>query len=247
MNLQAVPPYVGSPEDERNRYPNLILLCRNHHKIIDDDEHGWPVERLHQVKTEHEIWVETALTERNDTDEEWYALVINEITEKFTLLSWEGLSDNALRGIIHYSFIDGVTDIDLYLFKAIYPQKYPELEEAINNLVRRAMQYTDHFTSNSYLDSHNCHRGRKFYKEVYPNPDYFKLQGRFVVFDSMGVLNSMLPGSFLPEEYFPDEVLEQLQEDEKNAERIRIDCVRVANHNLIRLVGQARCVCIFCI
>lgn len=246
-------------EDERNRYPNLILLCRNHHKIIDDDEHGWPVERLHQVKTEHEIWVETALAERNDTDEEWYALVINEITEKFILLSWEGLSDNALRGIIHYSFIDGVTDIDLYLFKAIYPQKYPELEEAINNLVRRARQYTDHFTSNSYLDSHNCHRGRKFYKEVYPNPDYnsdlkkykrwevkctrllfnltcalnefaeqvrknvnpdyFKLQGRFVVFDSMGVLNSMLPGSFLPEEYFPDEVLEQLQEDEKNAEQ----------------------------
>ena len=46
-------------EDERNRYPNLLLLCRNHHKIIDDDEHGWPVERLHQIKTEHEIWVET--------------------------------------------------------------------------------------------------------------------------------------------------------------------------------------------
>jgi hypothetical protein len=159
-------------EDQRNRYPNLILLCRNHHRIIDDDEYGWPVERLHQIKTEHEIWVETALTERNDTNEEWYALVINEITENFKLLSWEVLSDNALRGIIPDSFIDGVTDIDLYLFKAIYPQKYHELEEAINNLVQRARQYTDHFTSNSYLDSRNCHRGRKFYKEVYPNPDY---------------------------------------------------------------------------
>ncbi len=247
-------------EDERNRYPNLILLCRNHHKIIDDDEHEWPVERLHQIKSDHEIWVETALTEEKDIDEEWYTLVINEITEKFELLSWEWLSDNALRGIVPASFIESVSDIDLYLFKAISPQKYPDLENAINNLMKRARQYTDHFTSNSYIDSHNCHRGRKFYKEVYPNPDYhsdlkkyrrwevkctrllfnltavlneyaeqvrkdinpnyFKLQGKFVVFDSMGVLNNMIPISFLPGEYYPDEILDQLQEDEESAEPV---------------------------
>ncbi len=242
-------------ENERNRYPNLILLCRNHHKIIDDDENEWPVERLHQIKSDHEIWVETALTEKKDTDEEWYALIINEITENFQLFSWEWLSDHVLRGIVPDTFIEGVTAIDLYLFKAIYPHKYPDLEKSIINMMKRARQYTDHFTSNSYLDSRNFYRGKKFYKEIYPNPnyhsdlkeynkwevkctrllfnltvalneyadqvrksinpDYFKLQGKFVVFDSMGVLNSMLPGSFLPDEYFPDEILDQLKEDEE--------------------------------
>ena len=246
-------------EDERNRYPNLILLCRIHHKIIDDDEKVWPIERLHLIKSNHEIWVETALTESSDVNEKWYSGLVNEITDKFDLLNWEGLSDYALRGMLADSFVEGVSDISLYLFKAVFPGIRPELENKIKNLVDRSKQYIDHFLGNSTFENGSFHRGRRFYKEVYPNPnyhddlraynrwevkcthllfnivcalnefaeqvrkeinpDYFKIQGKFVVLDAMGVLGDpFVSKTFLPEDYFPHEMLDRLKEDEDNAE-----------------------------
>lgn len=44
-------------DKERNAYPNRILLCRNHHKLIDDHPSKYTVEKLHQMKREHEQWV----------------------------------------------------------------------------------------------------------------------------------------------------------------------------------------------
>lgn len=248
-------------DDDRNRYPNLILLCRIHHKIIDDDETAWPVERLHTIKGDHEIWVETALTEGGDIDEEWYSAIINMITEKLQLLSWEGISDHALRGMLLDSFVAGVSDVSLYLFKAIYPGVKQELENKIINLNTRATLYTDHFVSNASLEVGNFYRGRRFYREPYPNPNYhedlqaynrwevkctrllfnlvyalnefadqvrsdikpnyFKLQGKFVVLDSMGVLGDPLVfKTFMPTGYYSDEILDRLKEDGDYAEPV---------------------------
>ena len=47
--------------DEIDSYPNLILLCRVHHKIIDDQSETFTVDILHQLKANHEKWVADAL------------------------------------------------------------------------------------------------------------------------------------------------------------------------------------------
>lgn len=41
-------------DKERNSYSNLILLCPNHHKTIDDQRDYYTVERLHEIKNQHE-------------------------------------------------------------------------------------------------------------------------------------------------------------------------------------------------
>ena len=48
------------PIGERNAYPNLILLCPNHHTLIDKD-HGthFSVDQLLKMKSDHEILVES--------------------------------------------------------------------------------------------------------------------------------------------------------------------------------------------
>ena len=38
---------------QRHGYENLILLCANHHKVIDDDEESYSVVRLQKMKAEH--------------------------------------------------------------------------------------------------------------------------------------------------------------------------------------------------
>ncbi|PED57340.1 HNH endonuclease [Bacillus anthracis] len=51
------------PMEKRDDYSNLILLCANHHTIIDNDRkvEDYPVERLHRIKEEHEKFIESRL------------------------------------------------------------------------------------------------------------------------------------------------------------------------------------------
>ncbi len=49
------------PNDERDRYRNLILLCPTHHREIDKNFQDWPVSRLKKVKGDHEHWVSEQL------------------------------------------------------------------------------------------------------------------------------------------------------------------------------------------
>jgi hypothetical protein len=41
----------------RHSYNNLILLCRKHHKQVDDQASHYTVERLKEIKRKHEEWV----------------------------------------------------------------------------------------------------------------------------------------------------------------------------------------------
>jgi hypothetical protein len=52
------------PVAERNAYPNLILLCGDHHTFIDKD-HGmhFSVAQLRQMKASHEAFVARRLSE----------------------------------------------------------------------------------------------------------------------------------------------------------------------------------------
>jgi hypothetical protein len=53
------PRYAPLPGEKRDSYDNLILVCPNHHRVIDDKDQaaGWSVERLQVVKTQHEAKV----------------------------------------------------------------------------------------------------------------------------------------------------------------------------------------------
>ncbi len=44
-------------DKQRNSYDNLILLCSNCHKMIDDQINTYTVEKLHELKQNHEKWV----------------------------------------------------------------------------------------------------------------------------------------------------------------------------------------------
>lgn len=40
-------------EKERNSYNNILILCKVHHKVIDDDEESYSVKRLLKIKVSH--------------------------------------------------------------------------------------------------------------------------------------------------------------------------------------------------
>ena len=229
---------------ERNRYPNLILLCRNHHTQIDTDPDAWPVEKLNQIKSDHEVWVETKLTcNSEDIASQLYSDFVNTITDSLLLDSWNAVSDCLVRMLLLKNFVDGGCLIEEKRHKTTWPGKYPELESAIKNLCDRSSQYIDHFMKNSELgngdyyvedlgwkrewrdDYHDyLQKSIQWEKEStdllfnlvvalneyadsvrkFLNPKYFLFEGKFCIYDSFGVLNSLSPAMFIPDEYIND-------------------------------------------
>jgi len=51
------------PDEKLDTYENLILLCRIHHKMIDDQDETYTVDILQQMKSNHETWVSQKLSD----------------------------------------------------------------------------------------------------------------------------------------------------------------------------------------
>lgn len=134
-------------DKDRNRYPNLILLCTIHHTTIDQDPGNWPIETLHQIKADHEIWVETQLTVSKEETAEarYYSNMINRITEDLILDRWGWVCDNAFRCILVEEFVDGINNFCEITKRANWPDGYGELRDAIVNLSDRLYVYLQHF------------------------------------------------------------------------------------------------------
>ncbi|MEO6607823.1 MAG: hypothetical protein ABIN69_05080 [Aestuariivirga sp.] len=49
----------SQPDNERHAEPNLVLMCKIHHAVIDDDEVSYTVERLREIKADHEAKAST--------------------------------------------------------------------------------------------------------------------------------------------------------------------------------------------
>ncbi len=55
------------PEDKLDSYENVILLCRVHHKMVDDQSATYTTDYLRQMKTNHEVWVSQRLEKNQKT------------------------------------------------------------------------------------------------------------------------------------------------------------------------------------
>lgn len=63
------PRYRDGLEDY-DSYDNLILLCKNHHREIDENCTSYSEELLHYIKTNHENWVKESLDNNDPSKKE---------------------------------------------------------------------------------------------------------------------------------------------------------------------------------
>lgn len=163
------------PFDERNRYHNLILLCANHHTIIDEDVTKYPVEILHKIKVEHEQWVSDSLALIDPKpDEKVYAAVIDLLTTQLYLDKWNWFVSNASSNVLPIAFGYSYEVVSERLIAIDWPGTKPELEESMKNVMQSYVKYVDHFLSGSTINdnSPDFHVADFWYKRIYMNPDY---------------------------------------------------------------------------
>jgi hypothetical protein len=75
---------VGPRGEEAERsdldsYPNAILLCKVHHKMVDDQPKEYPSERLRRMKESHENWVRSTLSDAERATAEAVASEVAEL------------------------------------------------------------------------------------------------------------------------------------------------------------------------
>ena len=173
------------PLAERNLYSNLVLLCRDHHKIIDDQTDHYTVDLLLQIKTEHTVWVKQTLNfdESKQSDDETYL----DIARKWSLLAglddWDNFTYLVTSGSspsIKADRREQLAELSDWLFKRVFPRRYSELDAAFLNFRRILNDFLNEFSLHLDIDAPESRysRTRKFYKISNWDPEMYERLGR---------------------------------------------------------------------
>ena len=126
--------------DQRNSYPNLILLCPTHHTIIDKAPDEYPVEILHELKSQHELWFEksrvSAADKLKQANDYIYANIVDTSARLCMFEQWEAWTETALSTSPAWrrEWMDNVEEFRRCVIRVVWPGTIPELERAIKTL-----------------------------------------------------------------------------------------------------------------
>ena len=126
------------PLKERDKYDNLILMCKVHHKQIDDQPKKYTVEVLHKMKETHLNWVKDNLTidKSKEKDEEIYAGYIDKWVELSGLDNWQNWTSHIFgsgQPTISIERYEKLQQLNEYLLSRIWPKRYSEIEFGFTN------------------------------------------------------------------------------------------------------------------
>ncbi|MCX6173889.1 MAG: hypothetical protein NTZ27_03945 [Ignavibacteriales bacterium] len=125
------------PIDKIDKYGNLVLLCKIHHKLADDQYNTYSVDVLGNMKNEHEKWVKEKLSydEQKQRDDEIYASYLESFNKLVNADNWNGwtsfiISSSSEMTKEHYN---NLKELRNYLLNRVWPNRYTELEDAFLN------------------------------------------------------------------------------------------------------------------
>lgn len=167
--------------DKRDKYDNLILLCSIHHKVIDDQEIEYTVEKLHEYKKTHENWIKENLSSDSQKlrDDELYVTYIEKFIELTNLNNWTNWTSFVLGSFETFpkEEFDSLRKVPDYIVSRVWPQRYKPLESSlinfkniVNDLVKVYYEYPS--------ENPNGYSIEKFYKnyqreKFYHNEDAY--------------------------------------------------------------------------
>lgn len=156
--------------DERDTYANLILLCPTDHEKIDKAIGDYPVERLHQLKTDHELWVQTQLAggdRKNDAADMVYTHLVDDFVDSCKANCWESWASSAveIEPIWESDLLSGIGEFEVAVESAVWPGRHAELERALKTVAAVLRVARDTLLLHAELEG-DVFRGPKFYKEL---------------------------------------------------------------------------------
>jgi hypothetical protein len=143
------------PEEFRDSYDNLLLMCRIHHKIIDDHPEIYSVEKLRAVKNDHETWIDSRLSGQEKdarSAREKYSVLLAAIEQHLCLDKadrWLSFMGNDQYPRIEQKFANSLFDFPTMAVRQFWPNLIPKIEASVLNLVQSIDDYTHFFVQYS--------------------------------------------------------------------------------------------------
>jgi hypothetical protein len=165
--------------EDRDRYHNLILLCPTHHELVDKAPDEYPVEVLHKLKSDHELWVEQTLAQDSrssriaDAQQVAYAHLVDSAVRCCGLEDWFIWTSYVVGVDMMWPLAraEGVQEFRQIMLGAVLPGVYPEIERALQTLAFTLHRAKQTFGKHAELDG-DILRGVKFYRfHKYPESD----------------------------------------------------------------------------
>lgn len=158
-------------KDQRNNYNNLILLCKVHHKLIDDQENKYTVSKLKKMKVNHEKWVKETLNFdlMKQKDDEYYSKLIEKWEKLSDLDNWHIWTSSILSSgqpTLNVEADKRLYNLNDWLFNRIWPERYKELNLAFENFRRILQDFIEVFHNHAKKvgPKKDLYETEKFYK-----------------------------------------------------------------------------------
>lgn len=175
-------------DNERNSYPNLILLCPNDHAIVDKNPGDWPSEKLYVAKAQHELWVQQTLAETVDSkkviNQAIVASIVDHAVDKCRLAEWQSWTSYALSPEPRWpsDLPDLVFRFQEKVMAAVWPEgeEFEELKRATTTLAILINRAAQTFLEHSEKRGDTLHPHKFYSREGRYNPNYNKDLHRYV-------------------------------------------------------------------
>lgn len=155
-------------EEQRDKFSNLLLLCNVHHKQVDDQFQHFTVEKLQQIKQEHEAWVRSALDfdPQQQRDDELYAEYIDYWASAVKLDEWTRWASSLVshgQPSIRLDMHEELEGVRTWLLSRVWPRRHKRMEAAFANFRTVAQDLCNVFMEHASETSGRW-RTEKFYK-----------------------------------------------------------------------------------
>lgn len=175
---------------ERDSYENLILLCPNHHTIIDKEPTKFTVDKLKTIKKNHELWVQNSLSSPQDlnqlSQELIYAELVDAAIKYCHLNEWDKWTFGTLEPVPvwPHSLPQDIFYFRQKIFKTDFPGTLVEFEKSIQTLSllldKSAALFREHCDLKEDSNGNLYYQGDRFYRiQEWDQNKYYSLLHKF--------------------------------------------------------------------
>ena len=143
------------PTEKLNLPENLLILCCNCHKVVDDQVGEYPAVVLREMKEKHETAVKESFGENElekQRDDLLYADIVDQWVHLVDLDNWDSWSSSFFspEPAISVDQDEQLANLPAWLLGRVWPGRYSSLEHAFHNF--RCVLQDFHTTFHKHID-----------------------------------------------------------------------------------------------